>query len=61
MYFAIWLLHFPLFRPVAPKLSPLEQILQLLLFLEKNVLYPLTFLFAFGLSALHYKAVFGDL
>lgn len=44
-----------------PKLSVLEQLLQLSLFLEKNVFYPLTFLFAFNLSAHHYKIVFGEL
>ena len=42
-------------------LSPIEKVMQWLLFLEKNILYPLTFLFAFGLSAHHYKLRFGDL
>ena len=46
---------------VPPKLSPLEKIQQGMLFMERNLLYPLTFLFAFGLTAHHYKAKFGDL
>lgn len=45
----------------APEMSPVEKVVQWLLFIEKNVLYPLSFLFAFGLSAHHYKARFGDL
>jgi len=39
----------------------IERILQISLFLEKNIFYPLSFLYAFNLSALHYKARFGDL
>ena len=46
---------------VAPVLSPIEKVMQYLLFLEKNVFYPLTFLFAFGLSAHHYVLRFGAL
>ncbi len=46
---------------VPPSLSLIEKIMQWFLFVEKNILYPLTFLFAFNLSAHHYKARFGDL
>ena len=44
-----------------PKVSYVEHVLQWLLFTEKYILYPLTFLFAFNLSAHHYKARFMDL
>ena len=46
--------------PESPKVTPVEWFLQVSLFLEKNLLYPLSFLFALNLSALHYKARFGD-
>ena len=44
-----------------PKLSVVEYIMQLSLFIEKNILYPLTFIFAFNLSAHYYKFKFGDM
>lgn len=44
-----------------PKLSVVEHLMQWSKFLEKNVFYPLTFLFALNLSAHHYKIVFGEL
>jgi hypothetical protein len=47
--------------PEMPKVSYVEHILQWLLFIEKYVLYPLTFLFGFNLSAHHYKARFTDM
>jgi len=50
-----------MFVSVEPRLSNVEKVMQWLLFIEKNVLYPLCFLFAFNLSAHHYQARFGDL
>ena len=47
--------------PEMPKVSRVEHMLQWLLFIEKYILYPLTFLFAFNLSAHHYKARFSDM
>ena len=47
--------------PEMPKVSYIEHVLQWLLFIEKYVLYPLTFLFGFNLSAHHYKARFTDM
>ena len=44
-----------------PKVSYVEHMLQWLLFTEKYILYPLTFLFAFNLSAHHYRARFTDM
>ena len=46
---------------MAPKVSFAEKILQMTLFLEKNILYPLVFLVGLNLSAVYYKAKFGNL
>jgi len=43
------------------KLSVVEYLLQWLIFIEKSIFYPLTFLFALNLSAHHYKLEFGEL
>lgn len=55
------ILYLSLPPPEMPKVSYIEHVLQWLLFIEKYVLYPLTFLFGFNLSAHHYKARFTDM
>ena len=47
--------------PEQPRVTVVERFLQLSLYVEKNVLYPLSFLFALNLSALHYQTRFGEL
>jgi hypothetical protein len=44
-----------------PEVSIIEHILQVSLFIEKNVMYPLSFLFGLSLSAVYYRAKFGDI
>ena len=53
--------YYDFHNPEMPKVSRVEHMLQWLLFIEKYILYPLTFLFAFNLSAHHYKARFSDM
>lgn len=45
---------------VAPKVSVMEKILQVTLFVEKNVLYPFTFLLGINYVAVYYNAKFGN-
>lgn len=47
--------------PETPSVSVLERLLQMSLFLEKYIFYPLSFLYGFNLSLLRYKTIFGDL
>ncbi|XP_019858793.1 PREDICTED: pecanex-like protein 1 isoform X1 [Amphimedon queenslandica] len=44
-----------------PKVSLVEQLLQVSLFLEKNVFYPLCFLFGINITAVYYRAKFGEI
>ena len=46
---------------VAPKVSVMEKILQVTLFVEKNILYPFTFLLGINYVAIYYNAKFGNL
>ena len=46
---------------VAPKVSVMEKILQVTLFVEKNLLYPFTFLLGINYVAVYYNAKFGNL
>ena len=44
-----------------PKVSVVERILQVTVFLEKNIAYPLTFLFGLNLTANYYLLRYGHM